>query len=354
MKTMRAVRIHEFEGPLRIEDIPLPKPKPDEVLVRIKICAIARADRLVWTGERARLAGVTWKFPHTLGSSAGGIIEEVGRDVEGWVPGDRVIPYPFTTCDKCEFCLSGRENYCRDFHAIGMQSGLSGYMAEYVAIPASKLLRVPANVPLEQTPWIRTGTTSFLALSLAGTKPGFTFVNYGCGITGATSIPFAHLFGASLVISVDIVPERLEFAKGIGAKETVNAREEDPVEAVFRLTDGEGVDLAMEYVGAESTIIQAIRSIRRCGTVLALGLPKPPLVLNMMDRYIPDIVYKGATILGHRGSTKKALGTVIDLTSKGKLNFSKFPIHVFPLKDLNKAWQMAIDPSTTGIVLVRL
>ncbi len=133
----------------------------------------------------------------------------------------------------------------------------------------------------------------------------------------------------------------------------MNAREEDPVEAVFRLTDGEGVDLAMEYVGAESTIIQAIRSIRRCGTVLALGLPKPPLVLNMMDKYIPDIVYKGATILGHRGSTKKALGTVIDLTSKGKLNFSKFPIHVFPLKDLNKAWQMAIDPSTTGIVLVR-
>jgi threonine dehydrogenase-like Zn-dependent dehydrogenase len=354
MRTMKAVRIHEHNGPLLIEEVPVPEPKSNEVLVRITICAIARADRLVLTGERARLAGVKWKFPHILGSSAAGVIEKVGRDVVGWDPGERIIPYPFTTCDKCEFCLSGRENYCQDFQAIGMESGLSGYMAEYVTIPASKVLRLPENVPFEQTPWLRAGSTSFGAFSRAGVKPGFTGVNYGCGINGATTIPFAHLFGASLVISVDLVPDRLEFARQIGTNETVNAEEKDPVEAVFGLTDGEGVDLAMEFVGKDSTIIQAIRSTRRCGTVLAIGLPKPPLVLNMMNRYVSDVVRKGITILGHRGSTKKALDTVIDLTSRGKLDFSKFPVHVFPLDQLEEAWQMAIDPATTGIVVVSL
>lgn len=354
MKTMKAVRIHEHNGPILIEEIPIPKPKSDEVLVRIKVCAIARGDRLVWTGERAKIHAIKWKFPHILGSSAGGVVEAVGCDVVGWSPADRIIPYPFVSCGECDYCLSGRENYCRKFQCIGIESGFSGYMAEYVCVPANKLLRLPDNIPFEQGPWLRTGGTSFCGISLTGVKPGFTVVNYGCGITGATSIPFFHLFGASLVISVDVIKERLAFARQLGANETVNANEEDPVEAVLRLTGGEGVDLAVEYVGQEKTIIQAIRSTRRCGTVLALGLPKPPLVLNMMDRYTPDVVFKGITILGHRAQTKKTLATVIDLTSKGKLDFSKFPVHAFPLEQFQEAWQMAMNPSTTGLVVVNL
>jgi threonine dehydrogenase-like Zn-dependent dehydrogenase len=354
MKTMKAVRIHEHNGPISIEEIPIPEPKPNEVLVRIKTCAIARGDRLVWSGERAKLAGLKWEFPHTLGSSAAGVIEAVGSDIEGWTSGDRIIPYPFISCGKCGYCLGGRENYCRQFRCVGIESGLSGYMAEYVSIPASKLLRLPENIPFEQGPWLRTGGTSFCGLSLAYVKPGFTVVNFGCGITGATSIPFFHLFGASLVISVDIVPERLEFARQLGADETVNANEEDPVAAIFRLTKGEGVDLAVEYVGQESTIIQAIRSTRKCGTVLALGLPKPPLVLNMQGLYTPEIVFKGIKILGHRAQTMNTLATVIDLTSKGKLDFSKFPVRVFSLEQFDEAWQTAMDPSTTGIVVVNM
>ena len=154
-----------------------------------------------------------------MGSSAAGVIEAVGRHVESWTPGDRVIPYPFFTCGKCDFCISGRENFCRELQPIGIESGFSGYMAEYVCIPVAKLLSLPEKIPFEQGLWLRTGGTSFGALSLTDVKPGFTAVNFGCGITGATSIPFLHLFGASLVISVDIIPERLEFARQLGADE---------------------------------------------------------------------------------------------------------------------------------------
>jgi L-iditol 2-dehydrogenase len=148
--TMKVACAHEFNGPLLIEEMPAPKPKKGEVLVRVKACAITVGDINTILGKRKEYYGGEFKFPHVPGYQGAGIVEYAASNVKGWRNEERVVISGLISCGTCEYCQAGLDNLCPKHKLIGIDSGTQGCYAEYVSVPARNIFRLSENVPFEQ------------------------------------------------------------------------------------------------------------------------------------------------------------------------------------------------------------
>jgi NADPH:quinone reductase-like Zn-dependent oxidoreductase len=263
---MKAVRLHEFGGPevLRYEDVPDPQPRKDQVLIRVKACALNHLD--IWV--RKGLPGVN--LPHILGSDIAGEIVEVGEYLTGFKPGQRVLLAPMHFCNHCAKCVAGLQNQCREFTALG--NGVDGGNCELMAVPAVNVIPIPdslgfvqaASVPLVfLTAW-------HMLVGRAGIRLGQTVLVLGAGSgVGIAAIQIAKLLHARVITTAGD-ESKLEKARALGADHGINHYQQKISQEVRKITDKEGVDIVVEHVGT-ATWDESMKSLKPGGTIVTCG-----------------------------------------------------------------------------------
>jgi threonine dehydrogenase-like Zn-dependent dehydrogenase len=258
---MQAVVFHGV-GDIRLEDVPEPKiEKSTDAIVRITSSAICGTDLHMVRGTVPGMQEGT-----ILGHEAVGVVEDVGHDVRNLRPGDRVVVPSSIACGYCSYCRAGYFAQCDNANPNGKQAGtaffggpkesgaFNGLQAEKARIPFAHvgLVKLPESVTDEQAILLSDiFPTGYFGATLADIKPGKTVAIFGCGPVGQFAIASAQLLGAGRVIAVDCIPSRLDLARAQEA-EVINFAEDDPVEAILALTDGIGVDRAIDAVGVDA------------------------------------------------------------------------------------------------------
>ncbi|MBL8062373.1 MAG: zinc-binding dehydrogenase [Anaerolineales bacterium] len=321
---MKSVLFHNHGGPevLEYTDFPTPQPKPGEALIRLKAAALNRVDIFVRKGW----PGLKLEYPHIPGADGAGEIAEIGESTTGFQIGDCVVINANLGCGECEYCQSGADNLCRNWHLLGETT--RGTYAEYISLPVRQLHKVPdgfdlhkaaASALVYQTAWhsmVRRG----------GVKAGETVavVGAGGGVNSA-SIQIAKYLGAKVIV-IGSNTQKLSQAEAIGADICIDrSKEEDWSKAVFLATEKRGVDVVVDNVG--TTFPLSLRSLKKGGRLLTVGNSSAPR-FEIDNRFI---FAKHLSILGSTMSSLAEFRKVMDLVFAGKLK----PIldTTFPLKD---------------------
>ena len=323
---MKALRLHEFGGPevLRYEDAPDPQPRKDQVLIRVKACAMNHLD--IWV--RKGLPGVN--LPHILGSDIAGEIVEVGEYVTGLKPGQRVLLAPMHFCNRCAKCVAGLQNQCREFTVLG--NGVDGGNCELIAVPAVNVIPIPDSLDFTQAASIPLVflTAWHMLVGRAGIRLGQTVLVLGAGSgVGIASIQIAKLFHARVITTAGD-EKKLEKARALGADYGINHHTQKISQEVRRITDKEGVDIVVEHVGA-ATWDESIKSLKPGGTLVTCGATTGPnAVFDLRFVYSRQLSFLGS-YMGTMGELHEVLRHVF----AGRLK----PVvdRAFPLKDARAA-----------------
>ena len=288
---MKALVLHEWGAPLSLENVPDPRPGPNDVVLRVHANAPDQLDVTVRSGRQPDA-----KLPLILGHEIAGEIVELGNNVDAWRVGDRVTPYTYLTCGRCRFCRMGRETLCRELTGyIGVHA--DGGYAEFVSVPARNLVAIPDGVSyVDATAIPNAIATPLRAIKgCAGVRAGDDVVIVGaCGGVGIHGVQVAKVCGAR-VIAVDIDDERLGHAKELGADLVVNGAKEDFSQAVRDFTDGKGAEVVMEFVAMESTMQQSFDSLATAGTLVFVGAqPGSAFSPNPLKFVTDEIVVTGS------------------------------------------------------------
>jgi propanol-preferring alcohol dehydrogenase len=303
---MRAAVVHDFDRPLSLEERPVPKPGPGEVLVRLETSGLCHTDIHAAHGDWP----VKPTTPFVPGHEGVGIVERLGRDATGLSEGDRVaIPWLGWACGTCEHCLSGWETLCP--HQRNTGYSIDGCYADYAVASAAFAGRVPEGVdPLDAAPLACAGVTTYKAVKVAGVRPTDLVVVFGVGGLGHLAVQYAAIAGGT-VVAVDLHEEKLALARDLGATHTVNAQVVDPVEAIQELG---GADAALALAAQPEPFAQAFRSLRRGGRLVFVALPRD----NVLPLPIFETVLGGITVAGSIVGTRLDLAEVYDLHRAGR------------------------------------
>lgn len=340
--TMKAAVFVE-PGRIALEDRPIPEIGPTDALIRITTTTICGTDVHILKGEYPVAPGLI------VGHEPVGVIERLGSSVEGYEVGQRVI--------AGAICPSGYSNACLDgLHAQDGQGGrhglkplggwrfgntIDGTQAEYVRVPdaMANLAVVPEGLTDEQVlmcPDIM--STGFSGAESGRVRVGDTVAVFAQGPIGLCATAGARLMGASTIIAVDTVPERLALARSVGADVTVDHRAEDPVEAIMALTGGRGVDVAIEALGLPETFRACLEVLRPGGTLSSLGvysedltLPVGPFAAGLGDHHIVTTLCPGG---------KERMRRLMSMISGGRVDLGPFVTHRYALDDIVEAYEL--------------
>src|SRR5665811_52124 len=266
LSTMRALVLHEFGGPLVLEEVPIPAPGPHDVLLRVRACAVDQFDLTIRSGKRSNA-----KVPLVLGHEISGEVAGVGSAVDGWQVGDRAVSTLYLTCGRCRKCLSGRETICEDFRGyVGIET--PGGYAEYTTVPAVNLVSLPDSIGFPEgsvlANAVGTPYHAFTQRMRLGPSQRIIITGAGGGV-GIHAIQVARAMGA-LVMAVDLGQEKLDAALRYGANLAVDPDERDFAEAALDWTDGLGVEGVLELVGP-ATMAQSLNALAKGGRMVIVG-----------------------------------------------------------------------------------
>jgi len=270
---MKAARIHEFGGPevLRHEDVPDPKPRKDQVLIRVQACALNHVD--LWV--RGGLPGV--KLPHILGSDIAGEIVEMGEYITTFKPRQRVLVAPMHFCNHCAKCVAGLQNQCPEFTVLGNR--VDGGNCELIAVPAVNVITIPDHLDFNQAASVPLVflTAWHMLVGRAAIRPGQTVLVLGAGSgVGIAAIQVAKLFHARVITTAGD-EKKLEKARELGADHGINHYQQKISEEVRKLTNKEGVDIVIEHVGA-ATWDESMKCLKPAGILVTCGATTGPNV----------------------------------------------------------------------------
>ena len=321
-RTMRAARVHGFTEPLSVEEIERPEPGAGDVLVRIEASGLCHTDIHAAHGDWP----VRPTLPFTPGHEGVGTVVEAGRDVSEIAVGDRVaIPWLGWACGACDHCVSGWETLCLQQRNTGYS--VDGGFAELVRASGRFVVRVPDGVePVDAAPLTCAGVTTYKAVKVSGTRTSELVAIFGVGGLGHLALQYAAIAGGT-VVAVDVVDEKLELARTLGATYTVNAAKENPADAIARLG---GADVAISLAAAPEPFEQAYRSLRRGGRLVLVGLPAH----NRMELPIFETVLNGITVVGSIVGTREDLRETFALHAAGRTQVIS---EVRPLDEVNEA-----------------
>jgi NADPH:quinone reductase-like Zn-dependent oxidoreductase len=323
---VKAVRIHEFGGPevLRYEDVPDPQPSKDQVLIRVKACAMNHLD--IWV--RKGLPGVN--LPHILGSDVAGEIVEVGEYVAGFKQGQRVLLAPMHFCNRCAKCVAGLQNQCREFTVLG--NGVDGGNCELIAVPAVNVIPIPDSLDFNQAASVPLVflTAWHMLVGRASIRLGQTVLILGAGSgVGIAAIQIAKLFHARVITTAGN-EQKLEKAHALGADYGINHYQQKISQEVRKITDKEGVDIVVEHVGA-ATWDESVKSLKPAGTIVTCGATTgPTAAFDLRFVYSRQLNFLGS-YMGTMGELHEVLSHVF----AGRLK----PVvdRAFPLKEIRAA-----------------
>jgi NADPH:quinone reductase-like Zn-dependent oxidoreductase len=322
---MKALAFNEFGGPdkLRLQDVPDPKIKPNEVLVRVRACALNHLDLFVREG----IPALKTPLPFWTGCDIAGDVAEVGAAVQGVKVGDRVAVNPNLTCGRCEFCAQGEDSLCVKYGILGEH--VPGGLAEYVAVRGDNVLALPAKISYEDAAsFMLTNMTAWRMVVTQGQlRPGqdVLIIGVGGGVS-STAVQIAKLCGARVIVTSSS-DAKLERAKALGADVGINYKTKPEwAKEVFAATDKRGVDLVIENVGA-ATWKDSIRSLKGGGRLVTCGATSGPVG----ETLIPLVFWKQVHIIGSTMASRKEFNDVMRLFFQGRLK--AIIDEVVPLKD---------------------
>jgi D-arabinose 1-dehydrogenase-like Zn-dependent alcohol dehydrogenase len=343
MPSMRAARFDRASRNLAVKDVPVPEPGPGEVLVRVRACGICLSDvHLIDGSLPAPLPEVT------PGHEAAGVIEAVGPGVPGWRPGHRVVMAGGRPCWQCRNCIRGRPNECLQLQIMG--SFYDGAWAEYVAVPYGTLTAIPDQLPFEQAAILADAVATPYAglVDRAALRPGEAVGLWGIGGLGVHAVQIARMVGAAPIIAVDPNPDARARALAVGADHALDPAAAAVDDEVLRRTDGQGLDLAVDLVGANAVLAEAAGCLGRSGRLLMIGLSLDPIQLG------PGVVFGLASqsLLGHLGYAKRHLDELVELVSHGRLDVSGSISDTMPLEDVARGVRQLATKEGNPIRLV--
>lgn len=326
---------------IRIEEVPKPEIKDDEVLIRVRAAGICGSEVHAYAGESKRRTP-----PLIMGHEFTGEITEVGKKGEGVHIGDRVVVDPIIRCETCEQCVIGRSNICKNMRLLGLHR--PGAFAEYVAVPSKNCIRLIDSVSFEEGALVEPLSVGVHAVSRIPIKLGDTVVVIGSGIIGLMAAQAAKLAGtAKLFISGGGTREyRLKLSRELGADIVINSKKEDLVRKIMELTNMKGVDAVLEAVGIQTTVQQAMRIVKKGGSVAVIGMLVPKVELEILDAVVKETEIKGIY-----GYTRTDFRVAVDLISAGRANVKSLITHRFSLDDTREAFEI-LHEKTEGVVKV--
>jgi len=325
---MKAAMFYGSGQPLRVEEVPTPEPGPGQVLVRVAACGVCHSD-LHYTDHNLP----TFKKPPLiLGHEAAGVVAALGEGANRWVKGDRVLLPTVYGCGVCYSCRRGRENICDNSIMFG--NNIDGAFAEYIVASQHILFALPEELPLVESCIIAdASTTPYHAVANRGqVRPGDQVVVFGCGGLGVNVVQMAAIAGGR-VIAVDVVDEKLEWAKKLGATDTVNSSQVERIDKVIRKLSGGGVDVAFEVIGLPTTQEAAFASTRNGGRVVLVGYSSKPMTLNS-----GRTMYREMEVIGSLGCPASEYPKVIELARTGQIKVEEIVTARFPLDRINDAF----------------
>lgn len=328
---MRAVVI-SAPGEARLEEMETPKLGPEEVLIRSHAAGICGSDVEVYQGTRPT---DYIQYPVVPGHEWSGTVVEVGARVRGIHPGDKVVSEGFVYCGSCANCHNGLTNLCEEgYNEVGFTR--PGGFAEYVAVPARLVHRLPRAADLAQAALLEPTAVVADIFLRAQPRPGSTVVVIGDGAIGQLAVHLARLHSPQTVVLVGSRDDRLQLGLKMGATHTVNYHREDALHLVQELTQGRGADLVFEGAGKASAVEQAFSLARRSGTVALQGIAGGDTRLPLD----PDIfALKHLTVIGTFGANSAAWTYAVQLFSAGLLHLEPLVTHRYNLSE----YQAALD-----------
>ncbi|XCB29319.1 zinc-binding dehydrogenase [Arcanobacterium hippocoleae] len=366
--TMRAAVLRNPQTGLQIETIRTPCPQAGEVLIRVTACGMCHSDLHVIGGK------IAFPLPAVLGHEVTGEIVEIGPDTEhfGLKTGQRVAGAFLMPCGQCEFCAAGRDDLCAPFFDLNRLKGQlydgktrlfdidgnpiamysMGALAQYCVIPATSVSVL--NEDIDMTAGAILGCAALTGYGAvrrgANLQYGETVAVVATGGIGSNIIQVAKAFGAAQIIAIDITDEKLQAAKKLGAADTVNSAKEDVHEAVFRLTNGRGVDVAFEALGRPETWTAALDALRDGGRMVPIGLGAG---VQSAAVEINRTVRRSQSILGSYGArTRQDLPAVIRMATEGKIDYRHIVTRKFSLEEAGIGYSLLAEGKIQGRAVV--
>jgi NAD+-dependent secondary alcohol dehydrogenase Adh1 len=318
---MKAVRLHQYQEQPRVEEIAEPKiTGPLDVIVRIGGAGLCRTDLHIIEGQWAEKSGVT--LPYTLGHENAGWVEEVGSAVSNVAPGDTVILHPLVTCGLCRACRAGDDMHCINSAFPGIS--VDGGMANFLKTNARATVKLdPGLQPKDIAALADAGLTAYHAIkkTIPLLYPGTKAVVLGAGGLGHIGIQCLKALTPAEIIVVDRSPEALELTRQWGADHTVTA-DGNQVARVLELTDGQGAEAVIDFIGEQGAERDAVRMLRRAGSHFIIGYGGTLSVPTI------DIISTEINFIGNLVGTYNDLAELMTLTAQGKV---KLHTAVYPL-----------------------
>ncbi len=346
--------MHEVQGviartkgaPVELTTILVPDPGPGEALVKVQTCGVCHTDL------HYREGGINDDFPFLLGHEAAGVVEAVGDDVRDLAVGDFVILNWRAVCGACRACLRGRPWYCFNTHNATQKMTLAdgtplspalgiGAFVEKTLVHAGQCTKVDRTARAAAVGLLGCGVMAGIgaAVNTGGVSRGDTVAVFGCGGVGNAAIAGARLAGARTIIGVDVDARKLDAALRLGATHVINSSESDPVEAIRALTDGVGVDVAIEAVGRPETYTQAFYARDLAGTVVLVGVPRPDMRLDLP---LLDVFGRGGSLKSSWYGDclpSRDFPVLVDLYQQGRLDLDAFVSELIGIGDIEAAFE---------------
>jgi S-(hydroxymethyl)mycothiol dehydrogenase len=332
-------------APVELTTILVPEPGPGEALVKVQSCGVCHTDL------HYREGGINDDFPFLLGHEAAGVVEAVGDDVRDLAVGDFVILNWRAVCGDCRACLRGRPQYCFNTHNATQRMTLAdgtplspalgiGAFVEKTLVAAGQCTRVDRTARAAAVGLLGCGVMAGIgaAVNTGGVTRGDTVAVFGCGGVGNAAIAGARLAGARTIIGVDVDARKLDWARSFGATHVINSSESDPVEAIRALTDGVGVDVAIEAVGRPETYTQAFYARDLAGTVVLVGVPRPDMRLDLP---LLDVFGRGGSLKSSWYGDclpSRDFPMLVDLYQQGRLDLDAFVSELIGIGDIEAAF----------------
>lgn len=368
MKTTAAV-LYEAGQPLVIEELELDEPKAGEVRVKLSAVGLCRSDHNVMAGTRP--VGMT---PMVLGHEGAGVVEAVGPGVTQAAVGDHVVLMFIPTCGVCDNCVAGKTHSCvksaniakgpqqdgtyRLRNAQGQDVGqfcMVGAFSQYAVVNQESVCVIGKDYPLRSACLVGCGVVGGYgaAVNRAGVRPDSSVLVIGAGGVGTNAIQGAKVANASTIIAVDVVEQKLTWAKQFGATHTINATQTDVVSAVMDITGGAGVDFAFEAISRPETIGQAFEATARLGTVVVIGLT--PSNFDSLPISPLNLVLAQKTLMGTLYGTSNALVEIprlLEMYGQGQILLDELVTNTYTLDQINQGYaDMQAGKNIRGVLV---
>lgn len=321
-----------------IQECPMPEPKENEILMKVEYVGMCGSD--IHGFECGPF--IPPKDPNQkigLGHEVAGEVVKVGAKVTKFKPGDKVLIEPGVPDDSCEYCRDGRYNICPNVDFMATQPNYKGALTQYMTHPEEWTYHVPEGMTTMEAALVEPAAVGMHAAILGEARLGKSIVILGAGAIGLMVLQACVSLGATDITVVDIMENRLELAKKLGAKRVINGKEQNAVEVLRspELYGDHGVELVFECAGAVFTAQQAVEIVSRGGKIMMVGTQSNPVPINFLKINREVTIQTSFRYCNNYPQTIEAIAT-------GKFNVKDMVTHIYDYKDVQQAFEDAIDP----------